>query len=747
MNLKLRRPLLGILGAIAAFGGALGFANLADKEASAVHAADFEGTKISSVADLSSGVSAYLYSPNRKEGFSKTSGKWGLGSTDQSLWALWTLTPSGEGFTASYDDNGTTTYLNISNSDNAWAVSTTKKSVYYFATIGNNDGFVVPQKTGYSKVLLYNANGGQSTCGFRCGSTSSANQNNDNQYSDAFFYLAEPPKAMTGISVSGDFKTEYLEDEYLDLDGMVVTAAYEDGSTKILAETDYEVEPSLYSPLKVSDNLVTVSYDYMGETYSDSFDIQVRERALLGIEITSEPKTEYFVNDEFDPTGFEVTAHYEGQKDVIVTDDVHYEEPDLTTAGSKVVTVKYGEFEDTFTVNVKERVVESLSLTGKKTSFNNGDTFTLGPSAKLVATWNYGKEEDLSLDSEGVVVKLMPSLDASDEEIRVIDSSYVLTLEDDQSYVSIEYKGSKINRYQISVREVLDITKGSFVLVEDINQISVGDSVLIVASKSGKYYAISSLQNNNNRGQAEVKIEDDGSIILDDELSLENPPEIIKIVDGYIDGTFGFEVSAGFLDIHANNNRLTSTDGITKNSSWTIGIDTSDEMHPATITSCAYTSRELRYNSSSSLFACYTSGQNDVYIYKFEKSLTDGQVVQSFVDGYMHLTDYNENEGLCAGEGGYYALAKEALLKLTDSQIELFKTSDEFKDARDRYIAWSIANGDTDPYGETGVAGIVRSPAAEVPEKSIALSAVLGVGLAAIAAGSAFIIKRRREGR
>ena len=85
---------------------------------------------------------------------------------------------------------------------------------------------------------------------------------------------------------------------------------------------------------------------------------------------------------------------------------------------------------------------------------------------------------------------------------------------------------------------------------------------------------------------------------------------------------------------------------------------------------------------------------------------TDKEIVQSFVDDYMHMTDYDASQtgtgtNACLGADGYYMRAKKQLTILTDEQISLFQSDNDFNDAQARYEAWAAAYGDLTPYAPT----------------------------------------------
>lgn len=748
MNLKLRRSLLGLLGGFAACGAFFGLSNIDGWDIKKVDAAEMlpDGyTRLESLDQVETGDSFVLGIADENgvtEAFSFGTSSWGKMSTNPDDWKQWTIHLQGDGsFKASTLIDDKEYYLTVPTS-NDWELSDNAN--------GNNTGLVLgtttsPNKDADNRPYAI-ANKNVTSRSLRKNGTSGIRSyNNTTTGSLVFFYEFASLPALTELKITGDFKTEYLEGDNLNLDGMVVTAYFEDGTNQVLDSSDYTVSPDTTSSLKSSDVEFVVTYQYAGQSHTATHPISVQTRSLISIDVTTLPtNVNYVVGQELDSTGIVVEGTFEGDYVSDVTSDCTFNPTVFDEAGVQDVTVTHTPtgISTKFEVTVVDKAVKSLSLTGKTTAFESGSTFTLGDDAVLTARWNDGSEEVLTLATPDVTVELLPNIDSKPGTGRVIDESYVMEVSDDGSYVSVGYQGVYANKYQISVREVLDVSEGTFRLVSNVEDIAVGDIVVIAGLKSGTYYAMSTKQTDNNRGITPISI-------LDDEFSVgdNSEVEVITLEAGSSEGSYALGVLGGYLDVSSGSkNRLTTTSQIDEQTSWTITFSGSH----AHITSVAYEKRQIMINgqsgSNTDVMAAYESSQLPVSLYKFEKADADSEAVKDFVDTYMHMSDYGDsNQGLCAGEDGYYAKAKEALLKLSDLQIELFKTSDEFTAAHDRYLAWARANGDTDPYGETGVSGIVLSPSADVPETSIVLSSVFGLGLVAVVAGGVFIVKRRRE--
>ena len=191
------------------------------------------------------------------------------------------------------------------------------------------------------------------------------------------------PAELTGIMVAGPTMTTYTVGESLDLTGLVVTATYDDGSSKEV--TGYETSPEDGTVLDtVGSQTVTVSYTEGDVTKTTTFTVTVEEESqatLEGIEVTTLPKAQYFVGDEFNSSGMVVTASYSDGKTRNVTGYTIDPEDGsiLNTAGSQTVTVSYTEGDvtktTTFTVTVEAVVATGIEIVPVEDVYVIGDAF------------------------------------------------------------------------------------------------------------------------------------------------------------------------------------------------------------------------------------------------------------------------------------------------------------------------------------------------------------------------------------
>ena len=108
-------------------------------------------------------------------------------------------------------------------------------------------------------------------------------------------------------------KTQYVEGQKFDPEGMKITAVYSNGEEEEV--TDYTFAPA--GELKTTDTEITITYE--GETVTQK--ITVSEKVVTSIEITAQPtKTAYNVGETFAAAGMKVVATYNDKSTGEITD-------------------------------------------------------------------------------------------------------------------------------------------------------------------------------------------------------------------------------------------------------------------------------------------------------------------------------------------------------------------------------------------------------------------------------------------
>ena len=170
-----------------------------------------------------------------------------------------------------------------------------------------------------------------------------------------------------------------------------------------------------------------------------------------------------------------------------------------------------------------------------------------------------------------------------------------------------KFEAGKIATMKVDMAGIKFAESVVYELVTDPSELTVDSEIIIVASASD--VALSTTQNNNNRGQAGVT--KDGDTISDPGSAV----QVITIEEGTKDGTVAFNVGNGYLcAASSGSNYLRTENTLSDNSSWAVSIT---EGVATIVAQGTYTRNTMQYNQSSSLFACYGSAsQKAVSIYK-----------------------------------------------------------------------------------------------------------------------------------
>lgn len=204
------------------------------------------------------------------------------------------------------------------------------------------------------------------------------------------------------------------------------------------------------------------------------------------------------------------------------------------------------------------------------------------------------------------------------------------------TYYALYFKGAK------------DTTPGNsaWTLVKNVADLAAGDKVIIAAMKSN--YALGTYQKSNNIEA--VSITKSGDILSNVTTSESQTSAsstnalILTLENGTVSGTFAFKTGSKYLYAASSSNNYLKSGSKDANASFEITV-AADGTATATAQG-SYTRNQLKKNSSSALFSCYGSGQDDICFYEFvETSGTttyDGEFLTDFGD-CEHADTYTSN--------------------------------------------------------------------------------------------------------
>ena len=166
-------------------------------------------------------------------------------------------------------------------------------------------------------------------------------------------------------------KVIYKAGEYFDPSGMVVTATFDNGTTK-------NVSGYTYSPtrtLQQDDSVITISYTKKGITKTTTQNITVVY--LTSIAITNPPTyTSYYDDEIFNTAGMEVTAYYSDSTSAVIT-TYSISPSGALPYGTTSVTISYSEG------GITETTTQNVTVSIRTYDYTNSTVLTSGGTYTL----------------------------------------------------------------------------------------------------------------------------------------------------------------------------------------------------------------------------------------------------------------------------------------------------------------------------------------------------------------------------
>lgn len=185
------------------------------------------------------------------------------------------------------------------------------------------------------------------------------------------------------------------------------------------------------------------------------------------------------------------------------------------------------------------------------------------------------------------------------------------------AYVKLTASGENSTNATVSFTVTQPEAGGSGTLywkkVTAVSDLEEDDEVIFI--HEGSAAAMSTTQNKNNRGMVSVGsiLDTDNNQIEDDDVQDNTSIQIITLGKSNSHWTFYTGTSGYLYAASSSDNYLRTQTTNDANGEWTISITSGN----ATVTAQGTNTRNiLKYNSSNSIFSCYSSGQNLIQIYR-----------------------------------------------------------------------------------------------------------------------------------
>ncbi|MBR5562099.1 MAG: bacterial Ig-like domain-containing protein [Clostridia bacterium] len=279
-------------------------------------------------------------------------------------------------------------------------------------------------------------------------------------------------RALSSISVDTyPNKTTYYVGESFSSSGMVVRANYNDGTSEYITSGFTCSSPDMSTAGRKN-----VKVTYGGKTTSFYITVNAKPAATLSsISIRTNPsKMTYNVGESFNSSGLSLNVYYSDGTSKSVTSGFTCSKPDMSTAGTKKVTVTYKGKTASFNITVKAKpatvTLSSISVKTypSKTTYNVGESFS---SSGLTLNAKY-----------------------SDGSTKTITSGFTCSKPDMSTAgiksVTVTYQG-KTTSFNITVKSnVVKATSVEIIVEKDFNGTSVAELGAQVNPSNASYKSL-----------------------------------------------------------------------------------------------------------------------------------------------------------------------------------------------------------------------------------------------------------------
>ena len=259
----------------------------------------------------------------------------------------------------------------------------------------------------------------------------------------------EQTAVLSSIALSGTYQTEFTVGDTFNYTGLLVTATYSDGSTKVV--TNYQFTPP--DMTKAGIQAVYVAFSEGNITKETSYNVTIKavpqqDVKLSSISLSGNYPKEFTVGDTFTYQGLVVTAHYDDNSSKEVT-GYTVSNPNMSEAGTKSIEVSYSEKNVTktssYNITVNEQEEESLPTVFNEPYLNR--QYYLNHIGDIYSVWQKYR-------GKGVTIAVIDSaFDASHEDLKRADGTSKVS----SKSASFTYNGNKVTT-TVGVNAVQDLS-------------------------------------------------------------------------------------------------------------------------------------------------------------------------------------------------------------------------------------------------------------------------------------------------
>jgi surface protein len=272
---------------------------------------------------------------------------------------------------------------------------------------------------------------------------------------------------ISSISVSQKPESIIYQGSTWSTTGGEITIIYNSGTKKLIPFNTDGVEITDFNS-----KTQTFTIEYSGKKVAFSLNEEpAEEKKVEKIVISKPPKTIYYVGEEFDVSGGELSVFYsDNTTETVSLSLAAISSMDNKTAGIQTLTVKYQGKEILLDVNVKAVEVEKIALTTapEKIEYLEGETFK-ADGGVLTVYYNNGETKTIDLDDNSVKISGFDNATPGKQTLKIeyIDKETELkVLVKAKSAVSISLTTSPA-KTEYSKGETLDLSDGEITVKYD----------------------------------------------------------------------------------------------------------------------------------------------------------------------------------------------------------------------------------------------------------------------------------------
>ena len=363
---------------------------------------------------------------------------------------------------------------------------------------------------------------------------------------------------------------------------------------------------AIWGSVTLNETTHKVTYDSTPVGYADPENDDVRtvgeSWATVSSIAVSGQTTAFTVGDTF-AFGGTVTATMSDSSLEDVTSKCTFSGYNMSTAGNQTVTVTHTPSgkTTTYAITVSEPVVPvSIAVSGQKTAFTVGDTWSFGGTVTL--TYSDSSHENVT---DGCTFSGYNMSATGNQTVTVTHTATSLSTTYSINVAAQQSSSSSSSSTPAPVAE------DGYRLVRNASELREGDQVILGAFNADKYYGM--------KNQYTVvdttyyRVAGEISSPVEDVLTIDGSEGLKVVTLGKDSGSWTLSTDEGFLraSLKTGKNWLASAESVADAGDaarWTIDIDSDGN---ATIVALdTSVPRFMRYNASYTRFACYTSGSS-----------------------------------------------------------------------------------------------------------------------------------------